>query len=105
MFDGIKNIFKNVKNEVSTKWRSMTTVEKVKIVVKGMTYFGCGWLAGDLVDTKHGKVVSACTYIAATGLATAGGMVAGEALDAAIDAWTDLAKESKNEFDAQKEND
>ena len=42
MFDGIKNIFKNVKNEVSTKWRSMTTVEKVKIVVKGMTYFGCG---------------------------------------------------------------
>lgn len=103
MFEKVKNAFKNVKTKVSVKWHSMTTKDKVKMVVKGMTYFGCGCIASPLWDNEHGKVISACTYVAATGLASAGGYIAGEVMDAAIDAWSDLAAEARNEFKSQEE--
>ena len=99
MFTTVKRVYRKAKY----KWMSMTGLGKVKAVLEGMAAFGIGWMAADLVDDKHGPIVTACTYVGATGLAAGGAILAGEAISATIDSWQEITRDDTAEDAAQEE--
>lgn len=95
LFKSIKNAVVNTYQDAKNEWTALTTADKVKIVLRGMTAFGLGWMSSNLVDTENGPVVSACTFVGAIGIAGAGTMLAGEATDIFVDSVMDSYNKGK----------
>lgn len=95
-FSKIGSAVKNKYENTKIQWKALTPRDKAKYIVRGMTAFGLGWKAGDLIaDYDNGPVVGACTFVAAVGTAGAASMVVGEATDIMVDAVADAINNGK----------
>lgn len=95
LWEGIKNVGKNAKTYIRDKWHTGRGRDKVKMIVGGISMFGCGYAGGKiadkLIDKKDPFIAKAGIWTASYGLSLAAGIVADEALGAGIDALVDTA--------------
>ena len=88
-------------------WDSMTTMDKVKVVLDTVCGIGCAAVMDDVAQ-KHcqGKnvVEKVAIRVSTTGLAMAAGAAAGKALGEAMDDYMMLYKLYKDEKKAKEDN-
>lgn len=83
---------------IQTGWQSMTTTEKVQLVLSAMAQIGGGLIGADIAKVcapTHGKLGAVCVHTAGFGLGLMIGDASAKAIEKYISATSDVIDMAK----------